>query len=331
MVSRARKAAQASYQRTERKNFVFNGDMAVAQRGSSISIGAGAYLYGACDRWMGWSGSAVAFDMKTSTGVVPDGFRNSLHLDITTADASLAAGDAMYIHQKFEGMDLQILDKGDSAAKAVTVSFWVRSPKTGVHIVELYDTDNSRHCSQSYTISSADTWEYHSVTFPGDTTGALDNDTVASFYINFWLQAGSTYSGGGSLGTTWNTTANTRVVGQVNVGDDAANNFYITGVQMELGNTATDFQRESYQANLERCLRYYFANYGTNYGQVYSTTQSFTNIDIQVAFRAVPTFDSYSAIRTTTGLAYYPSKDHAQVIQTATNGYISNVRLNAEI
>tara|TARA_R100000995_G_scaffold84057_1_gene61605 strand:- start:60 stop:1178 length:1119 start_codon:yes stop_codon:yes gene_type:complete len=260
MVSKARKAAaQASYQQTERKNFLDNGNMEVAQRVSgsgTVSYSAGDYKVGAIDRFWAWSGCAVAFDVKTAT-TAPPNFGNSLHIDITTADASLAAGDAFYMNQQIEGLNVQSIGKGTATAKALTLSFWVRSPKTGTHIVELMDRDNSsRSSSQAYTIASADTFEYHSVTYPADTTGVLGNDNTRALSVIFWLAAGSNYTSG-SLNTSWGTTTANRAVGQVNVADDAANNFYITGTQLELGNTPTEFQYESYQENLARCQRYF--------------------------------------------------------------------------
>ena len=265
MPSKTRKAAaQASYQQGEAKKFIRNGDMAIAQRPTQ-SIAASGFAYGACDGWKIYSGSAMACDVSQDAES-PDAFNNSLKLDITTAEASVAAGDIAYIEQRFEGLYLQSINKGDAQAKAVTASFWVRSPVTGIHIVELLDLDNSnRSSSQSYTVASADTWEYHSVTFPPDTTGALDDNKDGSLKIQFWLVAGSTYSGGSSLNTSWGTTTNTRAVGQVNVLGDASDNFYLTGVQMELGNTATDFQYETYAENLARCQRY-FVQYGITGG-----------------------------------------------------------------
>ena len=290
MPSKARKAAaQASYQQGERKNFVHNGDMAVAQRGSAQSISAsGGFAMGQVDGWKIYMGSAAAVD-ASQDAESPDAFNNSLKLDITTADTSVAAGDIAYIEQRFEGLNLQSINKGDAQAKALTVSFYVRSPVTGVHIVEALDLDNSnRSSSQSYTIASADTWEYHSVTFPPDTTGALDDDNEASFKIQFWLIAGSTYSGGGSLNTSWGTTTNTRAVGQVNVLGDASDNFYLTGVQMELGNTATDFQYESHAENLARCQRYYRVLSINNAAGNTSNNMYYTTLDISPAMNHTP-------------------------------------------
>ena len=262
MVSKARKAAaQASYQQGERKNFVRNGDMAIAQSLTQSIAASGGFAYGAVDGWKMYMGSAAAVN-ASQDAESPDGFNNSLKLDITTAETSVAAGDIAYIEQRFEGLDLQSINKGDAQAKAVTASFWVRSPVTGIHIVELLDLDNgNRSSSQSYTIASADTWEYHSVTFPPDTTGTLDNNNDGSLKIQFWLVAGTNFnpSSGTSLNTSWGTTTAARAVGQVNVLADDSDNFYLTGVQMELGNTGTDFQYESFKENLSRCQRYFVA------------------------------------------------------------------------
>ena len=334
MVSRARKAAaQASYQQGERKNMIYNGDMAVVQRAtSSADLGAAAGYF-VQDRWYISTANMEGRFTLSQDSETPDGFANSMKIDCTTAETSTPdVNEYLIIQQRLEGLDLQSLNKGDSDAKAVTVSFWVRSPKTGVHTVSLFDTSNTRHIGSTYTIASADTWEYHSCSFAGDTTGAIPDDNTEGLALWFWLLAGSDYTGG-TFATSWasRTAANDCSSSQVNVLDNTSNDFYLTGVQMELGNVATDFQYEPYQANLERCLRYYFNNIGTNYGQVYGTTYSFTNVDLQVAFRASPSILSYSAIRTTTGLAYYAGANRWQVYMAATNGYISNVQLSAEL
>jgi hypothetical protein len=277
-------------------NFVRNGDMAVAQRGTQ-SIAASGYAYGACDGWKIWMGSAAAVD-ASQDAESPDGFNNSLKLDITTADTSVAAADAAMIQHLFEGFDMQSLNKGDAQAKALTISFWVRSPVTGVHILECYDYDNTRFVSQSYTISSADTWEYHSCTFPPDTTGALDDDNARSFNINFWLLAGSNYTGGGSLQTTWGTTTNNRAVGQVNVLADASDFFYLTGIQMELGEVATNFQYQTYGANLARCARYYLqraASSAALYGSSVSGSGfNYSHWQFPVPMRTAPTMTGHT-------------------------------------
>ena len=326
------------YQIGGRRNMVYNGDMAVAQRGATVACGAGANAYGP-DRWQGSGNCAGAFNM-IQQAETPDGFANSLQIDVSTADASLAVGDYVILQQKFEGFDVQRLNKGDAQARPVTLSFWARSSKTGVHIAELQDRDNLRWCSQSYTIAVADTWEYQTLTYPADTTGALDDDNAASLDITFWFLAGSTYSGGGSLGTTWHTTANTRAVGQVNVFDSTSNNLYLTGLQLELGDTATAFEYEGYGENLARCQRYYnkmiVGDTGYFYAPaIHSGTYRRSNFNFPVPMRSETITTAQSGITGHTGtpaaIAYREGVQWQMNVSAAgnlsyftTNGYITN-------
>jgi hypothetical protein len=117
-----------------------------------------------------------------------------MKMDCTTADASPSATDRLIVRQKFEGQNLQYLKKGTANAVSLTLSFWVKSTKTGTFIAELFDNDNTRQISASYTVSVSDTWEKKTITFDGDTTGAFDNDNDLSLEVFFWLGAGSTYS-----------------------------------------------------------------------------------------------------------------------------------------
>ena len=214
------------------RNLLINGDMSIAQRATSkSSIG---FEYGTVDRWQTVQGNLGAFTQSQSTDVPSgQGFAKSLKMDCTTADASPASGDELYIRQLIEGQNLQYLLKGTSSAKSLTLSFWVKSNKTGTYIAELFDQDNSRHICKSYTISAADTWEKKTITYDGDTTGTLNNDNGSGLSIDFMLGAGSTYTSG-TLATSWaaNTNAN-RQVGQVNLADSTSNEWYITGIQLE--------------------------------------------------------------------------------------------------
>ena len=243
------------------RNFVYNGDMVVCQRSNSVSgIGNGGGGYKVQDRWnigeAGTVGGVVTMSQATES---PDGFKYSLKLDCTTAESSVAADELWWINQNFEGQDLQSWNKGDAQARPVTVSFWVNATKTGTNIVQLYDGDNNRSCCQSYTVSSSDTWEFKTLNFPADTTGAFDFDTSASLQLIWYLVAGTDWTSG-TLPTTWASHVAANVaVGQVNNLDSTSNNFHITGVQMELGDTATAFEYESPTANLIRCNRYYYA------------------------------------------------------------------------
>ena len=260
MVSKTRKAAaQASYQQGQRKNMIYNGDMEVCQRATSVSsLGNGNTGYHVQDRWkFAEAGAPNAVVTMSQSTTSPDGFYSSLRLQCTTVSGTVNAADLVYFSQLFEGQDLQSINKGDAQARAVTVSFWVNTTKTGTYVVSMYDNDNNRSCSQSYTVSSSNTWEYKTVTFPPDTTGAYDNDNAVSLYVHWGLVAGTDWTSG-TLATAWqsNVTAN-QFVGQVDAFDSTSNNFHLTGVQMELGNTATEFQYESHAENLARCQRYY--------------------------------------------------------------------------
>ena len=239
------------------KNIIINGDMSIAQRATSVT-GNTAGGYTTVDRWNTILTTAGTYTISQSTDVPSgQGFANSMKFDCTTADASLAAGDNMRLQSKFEGQNLQYLKKGTSNAESLTCSFWVKSVKTGTYILELEDKDNSRKISKSYTISSANTWEKKTITFAGDTTGALDNDNARSLDVMFWLAAGSNFTSG-TLDTSWgSTTTADRAVGQVNLSDSTSNDWYVTGVQLEAGTTASDFEFLPVDVNLRRCYRYF--------------------------------------------------------------------------
>ena len=239
-----------------RRNIVINGAMQVAQRGTSqTGVTADGY-YAAPDRYKLQPNSAGTWSVSQST-TSPSGFANSYKVECTTADASLSSGDFVLFEQRFEGQNVQHLKKGTSSAESITVSFWVRSAKTGTYIVEIDDHDNSRNINKSYTISSADTWEHKTITFEGDTTGALDNDNNFSLRVIFWLAGGSDFSSG-TLATSWQSTVNAnRVVGQVNLADTVGNDWYVTGIQLEVGSQATPFEHRSLGDELLLCQRYY--------------------------------------------------------------------------
>jgi hypothetical protein len=237
---------------------LMNGNFAISQRGTSkATIGN---EYGTCDRW--YSNTQVGAFTQSQDTDVPSGygFANSLKMDCTTS-ASPTSGQRNYIQQRFEGQDLQLLKKGTASAEIITLSFWVKSVKTGTYIIEVQDVDNSRQISKSYTISSASTWEKKTISFAGDTTGALGDDNGRSFDIAWYLSAGSDYTSG-TLSTSWSSITNAdRAVGQVNLADSTSNNWWLTAVQLEVGeyssSTIPPFQHESFGDNLARCQRYF--------------------------------------------------------------------------
>jgi len=241
------------------KNLLINGGMNIWQRATSVT-GKTTGAYYTADRWQTSITTAGTWTQERSTDVPSgQGFGYSLKMDCTTADASLGASDVLAITQRIEGQNLQHILKGDSSnAKKLTLSFWVKSNKTGTYIAELVDNDNSRQISKSYTISSANTWEKKEITYDGDTTGTLDNDNEQSMRVIFWLAAGSNYTSG-TLNTSWaSTTDANRVVGGVNLADSTSNEWYLTGCQLETGSDATDFEFEPYETTLNKCLRYHY-------------------------------------------------------------------------
>jgi len=170
-----------------RRNLIINGDMKVAQRATSATVGPNGTGegYQTLDRWNhGLNNAAVTTVSQSSTVPTGEGFANSMKIDVTTADTSVASTDFWIMTTKLEGQDLQRIKKGTSNAEKLTLSFWVRSTKTGVYVVELEDKDNAtRSVSLSYTISSADTWQKVELVFPADTTGAFTNDNNESLRI----------------------------------------------------------------------------------------------------------------------------------------------------
>ena len=289
------------------KNIIINGDMSIAQRSTSVaSITTTGYY--TVDRWQLLFTSLGTWTMSQDTDVpTGQGFATSLKLDCTTADGSPSAGDRLLLRQKFEGQNLQYLKKGTANAESLTASFWVKSTKTGTFILELEDDNNSRTISKSYTVNTTNTWEKKTITFEGDTTGAFTNDNGQSFLINFFLGAGSDYTSG-TLATSWGAKVSAnRAVGQVNIADSTSNNIYITGVQLEAGTTASDFEFLPYDVNLQRCQRYYFVqcNGSVSASQDIGIGTYYTSSDLRASF-SFPT-----TMRTTPTLE----------VETVTDGY----------
>jgi hypothetical protein len=304
---------------------IINGDMQIAQRGTSetgLGLNQG---YFTVDRFRFnefGSSQTFRFTMSQETdSPTGQGFNKSLKIETTTVESSLGSGNGLAIQHRIEGQNLQMLKKGTSDAESLTVSFWVKSAKTGTYILELFDFDNLRQISQAYTIDSANTWEKKVLSFAGDTTGALGNDSGTGLSLAFWLCAGSDYSSG-TLNTSWASSTNAnRVVGQVNLADSTSNDWYITGVQLEVGtfdaNSIPPFQFEDRGTSLARCQRYYEKTYnldvdpgtGSNpvgryqfYSYGLDDNQRFP-IRYHTRKRAAPTIVAYSSADGTSGKA----------------------------
>ena len=252
---------------TPRKNanpIIINGNMAVAQRGTSNTSITSAGYY-TCDRFKfnrdGIGTWTVTQESLSSGNAYNNGFRKAIRLDCTSATASPSADNNLSLITRLEGQDLQLFKKGTSNAEKFTLAFWVKSNKTGTSQVNLRDGDNTRMVSATYSISTTNTWEHKVLNFPADTTGAFDNDNANSLQIEWFLDSGTDYSSG-TAPTTWEASSNAdRNANNLDVGGSTDNDFAITGVQLEVGEysstTLPPFQHESFGENLERCKRYY--------------------------------------------------------------------------
>jgi hypothetical protein len=238
------------------KNILINGDFTLAQRGTSFTgQTSGAYYL---DRFKTDISGLGTWTIEQVTDVpTGQGFQKSMRFRCTTADASPSAGDFLYLNQPIEGFNTASFKFGTANAESLTLSFWVKGDKTGTHIVRFYDIDNGRSLSKAYTINSALTWEKKTITISGDTVSSPNFDNGYAFAINWCLGAGSNYTSG-TLNESWNSNVNANAfVGQVNVADSTSNAWYITGVQLEVGTTASDFEFLPFDVNERRCFRYF--------------------------------------------------------------------------
>ena len=230
--------------------------MKVSQRSTSAtSITSTGYH--ALDRFKLLYTDAGTWTMSQSS-TTPNGFANSLKLDCTSAKSSLASDSRLFLMTSIEGQDVQQFKKGTSDAEQYTLSFHVRSNKTGTYQVNIEDNDNVRIVGSTYTISSANTWEKKEITFVADTTGAFADDNGDSLAIMWALVAGTDNSSG-AVPTAWEAKSNTdRGAGlNINLADSTSNEWYITGVQLEVGSTATPFEHRSFGEELKLCQRYF--------------------------------------------------------------------------
>ena len=279
-----------------RKNIVTNGAMMVAQRSASETGLGAATGYFTLDRWSMREGAASAgrFTMaQVADG--PSGFANCLKLTTTTADTSIAAGEFLFLSQRFEGQDLQQLKKGTSDAESVTVSFYVKGNAAATYVCELSDADNDRSITQAFTVTTD--WVKKTLTFPGDTTGALNDDNALSLQLIFWLHGGSTYTSGTFSDNTWTseTSANRYAGSRTSIFDATSRTFFITGVQMEIGSQATPFEHRSFGQELALCQRYFEIHttlvdfHMLAIAQAVSSTQAIFIMPFLVTKRTAPT------------------------------------------
>jgi hypothetical protein len=293
-----------------RRNIMYNGEMKVAQRSTSETGLGAATGYFTLDRWLMQPGATAGRFTMAQVADGPPGFANCLKITTTTADTSIAAGEYLLLRQYIEGQDLQQLKKGTASADQFTVIFWVKGNANALYVCEIQDADNTRTITQSFAVTTA--WNRIELTFAADTTGAFDDNNAASLRLDFWLHAGSTYSGGTFAVNTWASTTNANraaVDDFTSIFDATSRTFFITGVQMEIGATATEFESRTFSEELALCQRYYeksFAQTGVpgagvvdqdfySSGEAVSTTVIAASVPFAVNKRtAAPTITIYA-------------------------------------
>ena len=248
------------------RNVVINGAMLVAQRQVTSTNVGNKYVLDRFYVYKQNTGSTYTCSQNSVSDLA--GFTKSLKMDVTTADTSLASNAQAYIQTKFEGQMVQRFRKGHSDAKGFQLSFYVKTNKTGVYTVRMYDRDNNRNVSGSYTVSDAN-WNRYTVSFPADTTGKFDDDNNSSLELFFHLVNGSTTTTG-TLQTTWASSSDAGSgTGQVNLADSTSNEWEVTGIQLEVGSQSTPFEHEHISVTENKCKRYYNVygrSTGTNQG-----------------------------------------------------------------
>ena len=317
------------------RNILINGKFEVNQYndGSSTSFAAGAYFV--ADRFDYYT-NAGAFAVYSATHEIssdaPDGFSKSLKITCTSGGTIPSTGEVVF-RQKIEGYNSSVLNYGSANGESATVSFWIKASVTGDYGLQFvyYDGTNSQFYVSKYTVNSANTWEYKTVTIPPQTTNAFDNVTNGNGLTVYWdLGEGSTYSG--TAGAGWGTTYLNGLSGGVKLMENTGATWQITGVQLEVGDTATPFEHRSYGDELARCQRYY--SYGDYKGTTvtYDQVVSPPNIYHPVELRASPSL-SFGSVSTSTsdgisglsssvtGTHYSNSKGFAAYITSTSTGY----------
>jgi hypothetical protein len=278
------------------KNRIINGAMVIDQRnaGASVSIQTSNPTY-VLDRWGGGATQNSKYTIQQNAGAVTPPAGYSKYLGVTSSSAySVLAADYFFVTQRIEGFNTIDLGFGTASASSVALSFWVRSSLTGTFGGSITNSDSSRTYPFTYTISSANTWEQKSVTIAGDTTGTWATNNTAGINVLFGLGVGSTYSG---TAGSWSANTYLSATGATSVVGTSSATFYITGVQLEKGSTATSFDYRPYGTELALCQRYFYKNQNTTGAniypimlQAYSTTAAFGKIcDLPVTMRANPT------------------------------------------
>ena len=286
------------------KNRIINGAMMIDQRNAGAAVTATSAVQYITDRFLFVRDTSTTARMTAERSTTaPAGFINSVKITTTTAQSVLAGTDYHRFAQNIEGLNVADLGWGTANAKPVTLSFWVRSSLTGTFGGSFGNSAWNRTYPFTYTISSADTWEQKSITIAGDTSGTWLTTNGIGLRVDFGLGVGSTYSG--SAGA-WAGALYISATGATNVSGTLNATWYVTGVQLEVGSTATSFDYRPYGTELALCQRYYFAyavpaTCPQGFGAMQSTTAARIIFPNPVPMRATPTFTSLGSLGIASG------------------------------
>ena len=280
------------------RNVIINGAMNVAQRSTSEASKGDADGYFTTDRWYINVGdtSTGRFTMSQDSSA-PAGFANSTKFACTAIDTSIAAGEFLQFQQRIEGQNLQGFAKGSSDAKPFAVSFYVKGNASATYACELFDRDNTRQASKLFNVTTD--WTRVELTFDKDTTGAFDDDNARSLDLTIFLHAGSDYTSGTLNQSFASTTNANRAVGISSFFDSTDRTFFITGVQLEVGQNATEFEHEPFERTLAKCQRYAYDITGVD-AYIGGSPGTGTSYDFYlpmafpVEMRATPTATNYT-------------------------------------
>ena len=311
------------------RNLIINGAMQVAQRGTSSSLSSGAIFL--IDRFQTYEGTGGSLNIEQST-TAPDDFYYSSKWTVTSADTSLASGEQAWVRQRIEGNNMAHLGWGTSSAKTVTLSFWVRSSVTGTFAGSFQNSDGNRVYPYTYSISSANTWEHKKVTLTGDTTGTWlkTNGNGCTIYWSFGMATNLQGTAG-----AWAASSARTASGETQLIANNGATFYMTGVQLEVGDTATPFEHRSYGDELTKCQRYYEEPNGSSrVGDPSSGTYS-VQYNYTVTKRATPTI-STTTEGTRAGVSSHGIQSNnlnncaEQVVVTSSTNFVYSAKVKAD-
>jgi hypothetical protein len=306
-----------------RRNLIINGAMQVAQRGTVSFNDANGY--GGPDRFMAWVNGTTGTVNVSQSNNAPDGFSNSYRIETTSAGNFSAGGSYQIWGQLFEGQNLQGLAFGTSSAKTVTASFWVRSSQTGIMNIEFRNNSASKHNISQYTINSANTWEYKTITFTGDTVSGFANSNALGAYLIHWGKSGSSYNTGTAPTSGWVSLSSTNFAAGATLDYISGVGRYIefTGIQFEVGDTATPFEHRSYGEELALCQRYFQRKVvPQDYNDSLNNSAQYSSFDLANTMRANGTVSVRTQIR------YWTSGNAANTTPTL-YGYSDHILMTA--